>query len=81
MAEIASSVALDRNSRTSAALTRILLRARNGVDPVLSVEAPDPEAMLAAADAALIIGDPALAIDRTRYRVWDLAAEWRARQE
>jgi chorismate dehydratase len=71
------SVALDRNSRTSAALTQILLRERNGVDPILMVASPDAEAMLRSADAALIIGDPALRIDRDRYRVWDLAAEWR----
>ena len=34
--------------------------------------------MMADADAALIIGDPALKVDRERYFVYDLAAEWRA---
>lgn len=71
-------MALDHNSRTSAALVRILMRDRYGRDPELVAAAPDAEAMLSSADAALIIGDPALAVDRRRYRVWDLAAEWRA---
>jgi chorismate dehydratase len=69
-------VALDQNSRTSAALLRILLRERFGVDPEYTHEHPDPERMLATADAALIIGDPALRVDRERYQIYDLAAEW-----
>ena len=32
--------------------------------------------MLATADAALLIGDPALHVDRDRYVVLDLAGEW-----
>ena len=32
--------------------------------------------MLAEADAALVIGDPALQVDRERYQIIDLAAEW-----
>src|SRR5271163_3014897 len=38
--------------------------------------APDLEVMLGACDAALLIGDPALQIDRTRYFTLDLAEEW-----
>jgi chorismate dehydratase len=38
--------------------------------------APDVDAMLAAHDAGLLIGDPALKIDRTRYHTLDLAEEW-----
>ena len=34
--------------------------------------------MLAEADAALLIGDPALKVDREQYQVIDLAAEWSA---
>jgi len=71
-------VALDLNSRTSAALTRIVLADRYGREPETIQARPDPEAMLAAADAALIIGDPALKVRRDRYHVLDLAAEWRA---
>ena len=69
-------VALDQNSRTSATLVRVLLRERWGLDPEYLHERPDPERMLSEADAALIIGDPALRVDRERYRVIDLAAEW-----
>jgi chorismate dehydratase len=70
-------VALDQNSRTSATLVRILLRERWGLDPEYLHERPDPERMLSEADAALIIGDPALRLDREKYHVIDLAAEWR----
>lgn len=71
-------VALDQNSRTSAALLRILLRERFGLDPEYVQERPDLERMLAEADAALLIGDPALKVPREDYRVLDLAAEWHA---
>ena len=72
------SVALDRNSRTSAALVQVLMHDKYGIVPKVDVASPDPEEMLERADAALIIGDPALHVDRGRYEVWDLAAEWRA---
>jgi chorismate dehydratase len=71
-------VALDQNSRTSSTLVRILMRERWGLDPEYLHERPDPERMLSEADAALIIGDPALRVDRERYQVIDLAAEWNA---
>jgi len=71
-------VALDQNSRTSVALLRLLLRDRWGVDPEYLHDRPDPERMLAEADAALLIGDPALKVDRDRYLVHDLAGEWYA---
>jgi len=71
-------VALDQNSRTSAALIRILLKERYGLTPEYLHERPDPERMLAEADAALIIGDPALKVERDRYLILDLAAEWNA---
>ena len=69
-------VALDQNSRTSVALLRILLREKYGLDPEYIHERPDPERMLSEADAALVIGDPALKVDREKYRITDLAAEW-----
>jgi chorismate dehydratase len=69
-------VALDQNSRTSVALLRILLRERYGISPEYLHERPDAERMLDEADAALLIGDPALKVDRERYRITDLAAEW-----
>lgn len=69
-------VALDRNSRTSATLLKILLRERYGLAPEYDEQRPEVERMLAEHDAALIIGDPALKVDRSRYLVLDLAAEW-----
>ena len=39
--------------------------------------APEVDSMLAACDAALLIGDSALRIDPARYRSYDLAAKWR----
>ena len=38
--------------------------------------APDIEKMMAEHDAGLVIGDPALQVDRSRYRTYDLAEEW-----
>ena len=71
-------VALDESSRTSAVLVQVLLAERYGVRPEVAPFRPDLEAMLATADAALLIGDPALRVDRAGLHVVDLAAEWRA---
>lgn len=69
-------VTLDRSSRTSAALLRILLarRARHRVEYRETL--PNLPAMLENSDAALIIGDAALQARTEGYRVYDLAAEW-----
>ncbi|MGC8915881.1 MAG: menaquinone biosynthetic enzyme MqnA/MqnD family protein [Thermoanaerobaculum sp.] len=66
-------------SRTSVLLARLLLKARYGVEPRVVPAAPPVEEMLAHADAAVVIGDPALALDGTPglFRL-DLAAEWMA---
>jgi predicted solute-binding protein len=71
-------VAADSSSRTSVALARIILARRYGVDPAFLSHPPALEAMLEAADAALIIGDPALRIDPAAlpWRTLDLGAEW-----
>jgi chorismate dehydratase len=53
-------IALDTSSRSSVALTRLLSSGLWGISPEFVDAAPDPEAMLADADAALLIGDPAL---------------------
>ncbi len=71
-------VALDENSRTSAALVKILFADRFGREPEYVEARPDLDEMFREADAALVIGDPALAVDRSRYQILDLAAEWRA---
>jgi chorismate dehydratase len=70
------SVALDSSSLTSVALARILLEKFWGGLKTFAACAPDLEAMLRAHDAALLIGDPALKVDRSRYKTWDLAEEW-----
>jgi chorismate dehydratase len=72
------SVALDRNSRTSAALARIVL-AHRGIREVAWGEcAPSLEEMLQDHDAALLIGDAALQADTRGLLVTDLAAAWHA---
>lgn len=69
-------VALDTSSMTSVALTKILFEKWLGGGRTFSPMAPDIDKMLAAQDAALVIGDPALQIDRSRYTTLDLAEEW-----
>lgn len=68
-------LALDTSSMTSVALVKILLRWR-GCEPDYTPMEPDVEKMLASHDAGLLIGDPALQVDRTRYHTLDLAEEW-----
>ena len=70
------SVALDTSSLTSVALTRILFEKWLGGGRTFASMAPNIERMLAQHDAALVIGDPALQIDRSRYLTLDLAEEW-----
>jgi len=65
-------VSLDPASRTSAALTRILLERRYGVRATYEEGTGDD------ADARLVIGDPALKTRLNGAVVLDLAAEWRA---
>jgi chorismate dehydratase len=69
-------VAADSSSRTSVALCRVLMRKWFGGQRVFTAMAPNLPTMLAEADAALIIGDPALTIDRSQYKCYDLAEEW-----
>jgi chorismate dehydratase len=69
-------VALDTSSRTSATLIRILLEHFYGITARYDVAAPVIGEMLRSHDAALIIGDPAMLIDRSSLHVYDLAEEW-----
>jgi len=83
-------LALDEGSRTSAALTRVLLLHKYGVEPrtqslPLSWDgagAAGPEAARqaiaeASADAILLIGDRAMyPVDEPFVAVWDLGEEW-----
>ena len=53
-------IALDRSSRSTQALTRILCEKHWNIKPEFFEAAPDLPEMLEQADAALLIGDPAL---------------------
>ena len=80
------SVSLDPASRTSAVLTRILLKRVYGLEPEYRETEAGPSASSdasrltphAGADARLMIGDPALKARLNGHVVLDLAAEWRA---
>jgi chorismate dehydratase len=64
-------------SRTSLALARLLLAERWGATPELRLSAPPLSEMLADADAAVIIGDPALEVrGRSGLEEVDLGAAW-----
>jgi len=71
-------VALDSSSLTSVALCKVLLAKWLGGPRSTGQWLRILEVMLASCDAALLIGDPALLIQRARYTtVIDLAEEWR----
>jgi chorismate dehydratase len=81
-------VAADTASRSSLAYAHILFKKFLGTSPEFLPAAADPVAMLQSADAALLIGDPALlaleareAIERRagRCQWFDLAREWKLR--
>lgn len=77
---------LDTSSRTSQTLVKIILQQRYGCQPQFLERTPQAtnsyENMLEAADAALVIGDPAMRLaasaDQLGVRIYDLAEEWRA---
>lgn len=80
------SIALSNHSATSVELVRLLCERRYGIQPRYVPCPPDLDAMLAAHDAALLIGDIALregylrreVAGRGRPYIFDLAAEWAA---
>jgi chorismate dehydratase len=76
-AESVRTVAADNGSRTSVALVRILLERFYRRQVEMTPADPEPDEMLKRADAALVIGDPALAYCGPAPHVYDLAAEWR----
>lgn len=76
MAEIRT-LALDEGSRTSIALSRILLDVRHGVRPRLSSLPLGRPAEEAGTDAALVIGDRAMGPAPAEFPfVWDLGDVW-----
>jgi chorismate dehydratase len=70
-------VALDTSSRTSVALIHVIFREFLRIEPEWKQAEPDLQAMLSEADAALIIGDPAMTFPREELRVFDMASLWR----
>ncbi len=82
-AESIQSIAMDSSSRTSVVLARIILGKKYSNRPTVVSHEPNLEAMLKIADAALIIGDPALRIDPADNKfhvgdlnIYDLGQEW-----
>ena len=83
-----ATIAADTASRSSVAYTEILFRHFLGTTPTFLPSAADVPAMLATADAALVIGDPALLALEQRAAIearigpctWhDIAEEWTTR--
>ncbi len=72
-------LALDTSSRTSVALTRVMTATYFGIGPRFMDEGPDLETMVQHADAALLIGDPALFADHQRLGLdkIDLGQAWK----
>jgi len=73
----------DTSSRTSVVLAQVLMARKYGIRPRVRPYPPKLDEMLEVADAALIIGDPALRLDpqQKQWRgqplfVYDLGAEW-----
>jgi chorismate dehydratase len=70
-------LALDEGSRTSVALTRILLQQRHGVAPKLERLPVTNSLEDTSADAILLIGDRAMHSPPGQFEVvWDLGDEW-----
>jgi chorismate dehydratase len=81
-------IAADTASRSSLAYAEILFRKFLNTHPAFVPAAADPIAMLQRADAAVLIGDPALLALESRQQIeatlgrcewFDLAHEWRTR--
>jgi chorismate dehydratase len=70
-------VSLDEGSRTSAALTKLILRDRHGLDPQFEKFPIDLPADDLSTDAVLMIGDRAMKACLPGYRyAYDLGEEW-----
>jgi len=74
--ELVRTVALDTSSMTSVALTKVLFEKWLGGGRTFAPMEPNIEKMLEQCDAGLLIGDPALRVDRRKYHTLDLAEEW-----
>jgi chorismate dehydratase len=73
-------LALDEGSRTSSALTRILLKEEFDLEPEISSLPIGASAADSPADAVLLIGDRGISFNHGRYEfVWDLGERWTQR--
>lgn len=71
------SIALDEGSRTSAALARVMLDERFGVQPTIERLPIGNTTESTTADAILLIGDRAMSAPKEQFHtVWDLGEEW-----
>lgn len=71
------SIALDEGSRTSAALARVMLEERFGVQPTIERLPIGNTTETTQADAILLIGDRAMSAPKEQFHtVWDLGEEW-----
>lgn len=71
-------LALDEGSRTSAAMTRILLKARFALEPRIECLPIGARIEDSTADAAMLVGDRGmLAPQETFEFVWDMGQQWR----
>jgi chorismate dehydratase len=71
-------LALDASSQSTVAMARVILADRYGVTPVCRHCPPDRDAMLAEADAAVLIGDIGITVAGDGLLDLDLGAEWHA---
>ena len=69
-------VALDTSSLTSVALVKVLFAKWWGGKRKFTSMDPDLESMLQLNDAAVLIGDSALKVDRSKFLTFDLAEQW-----
>jgi chorismate dehydratase len=71
------SIAMDVGSRTSAAMSQVLLYERYGLRPTISILPIEADFYLDDSDALLVIGDRAMKIQSERFQeCWDLGAHW-----
>lgn len=69
-------IAVDRGSRSSVALLRVLLAELYGTEPDLHICEPRPESLFTHYDTVLVIGDRADEVDPAGLHVYDLGEMW-----
>lgn len=74
--EQAVEIAVDRGSRSSVALLRVLLGEMYGTEPDLHICEPRPDSLFSHYETVLVIGDRANEVDPTGLHVYDLGEMW-----